>query len=195
MSEQLVFPGFPMPCAVTDRLFFAVVPPAVERARIMQRIELLRAEFGLTGRPLSPLCLHVSLHGLGDYWAGLPEALVAAAIRAGGKVSTPSFEVRFDTAMSFYRRQRTRAFVLRTPDHTAALSGLHRALGERMKTEGLGFWVASHFTPHMTLLYDARMVEEHMIEPLRWDVTELVLVHSLLGQRKHVHLAHWPLRG
>jgi len=194
MSEQLVFPVFPMPRAMTDRLFFAVVTPAAAQDGIMQRIRLLRAEFGLTGQPLSASCLHVSLHGLGDYWAGLPEVLVAAARRAGGAVSTPPFEVRFDRAMSFYRRKRTRAFVLRSGDDTAALSGLHRALGDCMKAEGLGFWVTSHFTPHMTLLYDARMVEEHVIESLRWDVTELVLVHSLLGQRKHVHLAHWPLR-
>ncbi|MDO8977713.1 MAG: 2'-5' RNA ligase family protein [Afipia sp.] len=194
MSEQLVFPGFPIPRAMTDRLFFAVLPPAVEQVRIMKRIQLLRAELGLTAQPVSASCLHISLHGLGDYWAGLPEALVETAMRAGGNVSTPPFEVRFDRAMSFYRRQRTRAFVLRTRGNTAALSGLHRALGDCMKAEGLGNQVASYFTPHMTLLYDTRMVEEHAIEPLRWDVTELVLVHSLLGQRKHVHLAHWPLR-
>ncbi|MBB5051408.1 2'-5' RNA ligase [Afipia massiliensis] len=194
MSEQLVFPGFPMPRAMTDRLFFAVVPPAVEQGRIMQRIQLLRAELGLTGQPLLASCLHISLHGLGDYWAGLPEALVEAAMRAGGNVSTPPFEISFERAMSFYRRQRTRAFVLRTRDDTAALSCLHRALGDCMKAQGLGNRVASHFTPHMTLLYDVRLVDEHVIEPLRWDVTELVLVHSLLGRRKHVHLAHWPLR-
>lgn len=170
MSEQLVFPGFPMPQAMTDRLFFAVVPPAVEQGRIVQRIQLLRAEFGLTGQPLSASCLHISLHGLGDYWAGLPEALVEAAMRAGGNVSTPPFEISFERAMSFYRRQRTRAFVLRTRDGTAALSGLDRALGDCMKAEGLGNRVASH----MTLLYDARMVDEHVIEPLRWDGKSVV---------------------
>lgn len=183
-----------MPQAMTDRLFFAVVPPAVAQGRIMQRIQLLRAEFRLTGQPLSASCLHISLHGLGDYWAGLPKAVVEAAMRAGGKVSAPPFEVSFERAMSFYRRQRTRAFVLRTRDGTAALSGLHRALGDCMKAEGLGNQITSHFTPHMTLLYDARLVDEHVIEPLRWDVTELILVHSLIGQRKHVHLAHWSLR-
>jgi len=195
MSEQLVFPGFPEVRPMIDRLFFAVVPPAVEQARIMQRIQLLRVEFGLTGQPLPKACLHISLHGLGDYCDGLPLRLVEAAVRAGGAVSITPFEVRFDRVMSFYRRKRTRAFVLRARDDTAALSGLHRALGESMTTEGLGFWVASHFTPHMTLLYDTFMVKECAIEPLRWDVTELVLVHSLLGHRRHVHLAHWPLRG
>lgn len=193
MPEQLVFPGFPMPQAMTDRLFFAVVPPAVEQGRIMRRIQLLRAEFGLTGQQLPASCLHISLHGLGDYWAGLPEALVEAAIRAGSNVSTPRFEVSFEQAMSFYRRQRTRAFVLRTRDDTAALSGLHRALGDCMKAQGLGNRVASHFTPHMTLLYDRRLVDEHTIESFGWTVTELVLVHSLLGRGKHIHLARWPL--
>jgi 2'-5' RNA ligase len=194
MPEQLVFPDFPMPRPMTDRLFFAVVPAAVEQARITQRIQLFRAEFGLTGQPLPASCLHISLHGLGDYGVGLPEALVAAAIRAGSNVSMPRFDVSFDRAMSFYRRQGTRAFVLRTRDGTAALSGLHRALGDCMTSEGLGNRVASHFTPHMTLLYDRRLVGEQTIESFGWTVTDFVLVHSLLGRRKHVHLARWPLR-
>lgn len=47
------------------------------------------------------------------------------------------------------------------------------------------------FEPHVTLLYDARGVEEHPIEPVFWTVTEFVLIHSMNG---HHCLARWPLR-
>ena len=55
--------------------------------------------------------------------------------------------------------------------------------------------VASQVTPHVTLLYDDVLVEERAVEPIRWTVREFVLVHSLLGQTRHVPLARWPLGG
>jgi len=50
--------------------------------------------------------------------------------------------------------------------------------------------VNTNFTPHVTLLYDPRSVEEHPIEPISWTVSEFVLIHSMQG---HAHLARWPL--
>jgi 2'-5' RNA ligase len=47
----------------------------------------------------------------------------------------------------------------------------------------------------MTLLYDSRVVRERPIEPIRIDVQDFVLVHSLVGRRRHIELARWPLRG
>jgi RNA 2',3'-cyclic 3'-phosphodiesterase len=49
------------------------------------------------------------------------------------------------------------------------------------------------YTPHMTLLYDSAGVAEHAIEPVSWRATEFRLVHSLLGQTKHISLGSWPL--
>jgi 2'-5' RNA ligase len=46
------------------------------------------------------------------------------------------------------------------------------------------------FTPHVTMLYAERRVEECPIEPIRWMVNEFVLIHSRNG---HTHLARWPL--
>jgi 2'-5' RNA ligase len=53
---------------------------------------------------------------------------------------------------------------------------------------------ARSFTPHMTLLYDARSVEARAIEPVAWTVREFVLVHSRWGRTQHILLGHWPLR-
>ncbi len=50
------------------------------------------------------------------------------------------------------------------------------------------------YTPHVTLLYDAACVDETTVEPVRWTAREFVLVHSLIGQGKHVTLGRWPLR-
>jgi hypothetical protein len=45
------------------------------------------------------------------------------------------------------------------------------------------------------LLYDSRVVRELRIEPILVDVRDFVLVHSMIGQQKHIELARWPLRG
>jgi 2'-5' RNA ligase len=47
----------------------------------------------------------------------------------------------------------------------------------------------------MTLLYDPRTIDPRAIDPVRWTLTEFVLVDSLRGETKHVQLARWPLRG
>lgn len=107
----------------------------------------------------------------------------------------PPFDVNFDRALSFTNKRRTRPFVLRASRGTVALSAFRCALGEAMTKAGLGRWVTRHFTPHMTLLYDRILVEEHEIETLNWTVTEFVLVHSFVGQGRHDHLARWPLQG
>lgn len=196
MPEQLVFPGFLAPPArePTDNLFLAFVPPAAKTSLIGELTRQFRRDHGLRGKPLAPCCLHVSLHGLGAY-NGLPPGLVDVVSAAVSVVSMPPFDVSFDRALSFYNRRGTRPFVLRAGGDIVALNAFHRALGDAMTKAGLGCRVSRHFTPHMTLLYDRQLVDEHQIETVSWTVTEFALVHSFVGQGRHDHLAHWPLRG
>ncbi|MNL66559.1 hypothetical protein D3C87_1910460 [compost metagenome] len=49
------------------------------------------------------------------------------------------------------------------------------------------------FTPHVTMLYDRRLVAEQGIEPVRWTVGGFTLIHSLLGRTEHIPLARWTL--
>lgn len=190
MSGQLDLFGPSPPCHA--RLFLGVVPKDSDGMRIFQLSNGWRAELGLTGRPTSPGCLHVSLYALGDY-AGIPQRLLDAVRQAGDAVRLHSFDVTFDRVMSFYRRDRTRAFVLRPSARIAALSEFHRALGESMTSAGLARWVTPHFTPHMTLLYDRRMIPEQPVEAVCWHVDGFVLIHSLVGRSQHKRLAQWKL--
>ena len=69
-----------------------------------------------------------------------------------------------------------------------------QALGLEMMNAGLGRWANLQYTPHVTLFYDDRCVAEQVVETIVWTAHEFVLVHSLIGQNRHVPLARWPLR-
>lgn len=195
MPEQLLLEGFEPPPALTDGLFFAVLPEAATAGRIAELAQRLRAEQGLRGRPLAAARFHATLHHLGNH-AGLPEGLADLACRAAEAVVAPPFEAIFHRAGSFLGRPRNRPFVLRgDEDGLAPLMALQRSLGTAMKHAGLGRWVVPHYTPHVTLLYDSRFVASLAVEPIRFTVREFVLVHSLLGRTQHLHVARWPLRG
>jgi 2'-5' RNA ligase len=191
MSEQLSLLGFE-PTPPTDRLFFAIFPDADAAARIAKLAERLRGKGGLKGKPLATERFHVTLHHLGDY-IRLPQDIVAAAREAAAAVTAPPFDVLFDYAVSFVGRPRNRPFVLRGGDGVAALMAFQQSLGLAMRKAGLGRWVDQRFTPHVTLLYDDRFVDEQRIEPIGWAVHEFVLVHSLLGRSEHIPLERWPL--
>jgi 2'-5' RNA ligase len=177
--------------SATDRLFFALFPNATTAARIYSLQQDLRVRHGLWGRPLAMDRLHVTLGHLGDY-NGLPQAIVAKARVAANEVKASPFEVTFDRAQTFAGRARNRPFVLRSKNGGASVEAFQRKLGAEMATCGLGRYVRP-YTPHMTLLYDTADVAEHAIDPVTWTVTEFRLVHSLLGQTRHITLGEWRL--
>lgn len=194
MAEQLSLDGIGVPPAPTDRLFFALLPDdyaATQADRFRQR---LAAERGLSGKQIRVEHLHVTLHHLGDH-AGVPTHLVEqAGAVAEGLAATP-FEAEFTAVTSFPRGGRTPALVLCGNGGLTALTSFQRSLGVAMIKGGLGAWVDKSFTPHMTLAYEPQVVERHDIRQIAWMVNELVLVHSLLGQTRHLVLGRWPLRG
>jgi len=191
MSEQLFLPGFDATLLPTDRLFFAIVPVPDAAATIARQAELLCDEYGMKGKRLAIGRLHVTLSRLGDY-LGLPQDIVVAAKAAAASVRVAPFDVAFDRAMSFRGRPRNRPFVLLGDDGDSALTVFQKALGTALEKVGLGR-ANSHYTPHVTLLYDNRFVSVRAIEPIGWTVREFVLVRSLLGRTRHVPLARWPL--
>lgn len=192
MFEQASLAGFDVECKRTDRLFFALVPDPDTAARIARLAHRLRREHGLKGRVIATERFHVTLHHLGDH-AGLPEDLIATARTAAASVAMPPFEVVFDRVGSFSRKLGNRPLVLRGDDGVVALKTFQQALGLAMTKAGLGRWAESQYTPHVTLLYDDRAVDEQIVETIVWTAREFILMHSLLGRTRHVPLARWPL--
>jgi RNA 2',3'-cyclic 3'-phosphodiesterase len=193
VPEQLYFSGFE-PQPPRDNLFFGLLSPADPAMEISNAADGLRRLYGLNGRLIEPERLHVSLHAIGLY-DGIPNHSVERAYEAGAMVSISPFPLVFDRVVSFDNKREKRPLVLRPGYDLASLFTLHYVLGEAMKRTGVGGYVTSRFTPHMTLLYDGRVVRERPIEPIRMDVQDFVLVHSLVGQSRYIELARWPLRG
>ena len=189
MTDQLLFPGMEAARPLTDSLFFAIVPGTLARASIGAVTQDLRNKHALTGKPLAER-LHVSLHGIGEY-PSFPDEIAARAIEAAASVAMAPFEVTFDRAMSFAGKAGQLPLVL-VGEATDGVAALQQALGGVLAKAGLA---ARRSTPHLTLLYDVRRVEEQPVAPIGWTVREFVLVHSLLGRGLYKSLGRWPLRG
>jgi RNA 2',3'-cyclic 3'-phosphodiesterase len=172
-----------------DGLFFSIFPDPAAAVRIANIAEHFRRVYGLKGEPLLTKRFHVTIHGVGNY-DGLPRSVVGKAIEAGASVTARPFDVMFDRVTSFAGSD---ALVLCGGDGVDGMVRFHGLLGMAMRNSGLD--ACQQFTPHVTLLYDGRRIEQQFIEPIRWTVREFVLVHSLRGMTKHIPLERWPLSG
>jgi 2'-5' RNA ligase len=192
MPDQLGFPGMDIETPAVDKLLLVISLDANTAEQALDLARRERREHGLTGQPLLASRLHVTLHHLGTY-AGLPRDVVAKALQAGAAVAMAPFDVLMDRVMS-YRNPGKPPLVL-CGGQVSALKTFQRALGLEMAKAGLGKWVDSSFTPHVTLLYDNKSVDEHAVDPIGWTVREFVLLHSVVGETLHIPLHSWPLRG
>jgi 2'-5' RNA ligase len=169
------------------RLFLATVPDAATAERIHRLANALKHAHRLNGKLIAPERLHISLFFLGD----MSERFVGAANEAAMQVRTEPFEVSFDRTASFRGRPGNRPFVLIGESGLRRLESFRRMLGAALTRSGLKRVANTNFTPHVTLLYDARSVDEHPIQPIFWTVTEFVLIRSMKGHACH---GRWPLR-
>ncbi len=171
----------------TDRLFFAVRPDPETAGEIAQRTGHWRAKHGLTGKPLKPEHLHVTLCHVGDATGTLSVELIEALAERAAAVAMPAFRVEFDRVMSF----RNGAFVLCGDESVIGLEVLQQRLSDALDASPRP---ARRFVPHVTLLRDSRHIAEQPIERIGWTAREVVLVHSLPGQTTHRDLVRMPLR-
>ena len=175
---------------IMGQLFLASKPGADAAVRIYRLAEVVKCARHFGGDLIVPHHLHITLFPLDDRRYSLQHTVLKAC-EAAQEVRMPPFEVWFDRIGSFRGRPDNHAFVLLGGDGLSGLRLLRQTLGEAMVRKGLRHLVNKEFTPHITLLYDRRKVEEQPIEPIAWTVGEFVLIHSLYG---HAHLARWPLR-
>jgi 2'-5' RNA ligase len=168
------------------RLFLAIIPDAETAARIHRLAGVLKRAHQFSGKLIEPARLHVSLF----FFGGLSEQDIRSACAAASDVQIAPFEVSFDRTASFRGKRGSRPFVLVGDNGLQQLVLFRRMLGEAMLLRGLRRVASTNFMPHVTLLYDARSVEEYPVEPIAWTVNEFVLIRSLRG---HECLARWPL--
>jgi 2'-5' RNA ligase len=173
-------------------LFFSVFPDPQTASQIALVARDLRCEFGLKGQPLLPARFHCSLYGFGN--PGIASQTVIAKLKeAASVVAAAPFKVSFNCVMSFSNPPANRPLVLVGDDGVVGLVRLHSSLCSAMREAGLRPRKDSSFTPHLTLLYDARQIDERPIKPIGWTVSEFVLVLSLIGKTRHVPLDRWQL--
>ncbi len=201
-SRQAVFPrgSFdppPVPAedlsGFRDRMFFGLHPPPAIAARIHRLAGDLRDGHALHCRLVRASCLHVTLLGMGyrEEWS---RTAIAALGTAAARVAMPPFRVAFDRAASF-NGEPERPLVLVGDDGVIGIEMLRQELVRALRNAGFARREEARFTPHLTLLYDRRKLEEQPIDEIGWSVRDFVLIHSLYGLSRHVPLGRWPLRG
>jgi 2'-5' RNA ligase len=131
--------------------------------------------------------LHVTLFSL----SGLPDRALDDACDAVAEVGAQPFGVSFDRTVSFRGRPGSRPFVLTGDAGLGSLKAFRCSLLANMMRRGLPLLARPNYTPHVTLLFDDRAVDENPVGPIRWTVGNVVLIHSMQG---HTHLAQWPLQ-
>ena len=100
---------------------------------------------------------------------------------------------QLQVVVRFNVRRAQNPFVLKSALGNEALHGFHAGLARELRQVGLARWTRGNFEPHVTLAYDRKVVPAEPVEPIAWRAREFVLVHSLLGQTRHVRLANWRL--
>ena len=102
-----------------------------------------------------------------------------------------SFPLALEWTQSFAHDGHYQPFVMCGEDGTRCLKHFRKALAEEMRR--VGFKVSPGFTPHVTLLWADRRVDEHPMLPVGWTATDFVLIESIRGRSRHTELGRWCL--
>ena len=178
-----------LPARVPVKLFFAIRPDSDAGAAIERLGSRLKTAHRLRGRAIARERLHNTLAAVHD--TGTISENIARAKAIGDRLRHRRFSVRFDCTGSFRGTGHGHPLVLRGEEGLELLSEFRDTLCARMRRAG--FDVAHGFTPHVTLLWADRCVEEYPIAPITWTVREFVLTASLQGHSRHIDVARWSL--
>jgi RNA 2',3'-cyclic 3'-phosphodiesterase len=177
-------------------LFIAILPRGEALEKIMALSGQQCTKHGLTGKLIGITRLHVSLVGFGDH-RGLPPTLVKLAEKVATRTAskTRPFDVSFTRVGSFRNSRRKKPFVLTNSNDNRGLEDLHFLFETELAAFGFSASNNAVFNPHLTLVYDEKVVPEEPIDAVEWNADEIVLVHSRLGESLHFHLGRWRLGG
>jgi len=177
------------------RLFFVLRPTIEATTEALEIAQVCRTAHSLTGPSRPRELLHVTLNGIGAY-RRLPQDIVFGAEQVAATVRASPFELVLDEVMSFRHPGEPQAFVICSRQENEMLLDLRRQIQEGLYEAGLPYNVGGHLTPHMTLLYDRKTVLPEKLErPVRWNIQEFLLIHSIYGKSEHNVVGRWPLLG
>lgn len=179
--------------AVVHRLFFALLPDSVTRARLVQAVQPIRAAHpALRARWVAPQRYHATLHFLGEH-PSLRQDVVAAAIAAADRLTAEPFDWVLNEAASFHASQPP--WILRGTEFPESLRMLWQGLRGALILAGQGRHVERQLTPHVTIAYgDGHALAPLAIEPLAWRVERLALLDSVGSTPDYHTLAEWSLQ-
>lgn len=170
-------------------IYFSIFLPLEFAQAIAAQVAVFGPPHGLTGKPLLPHRIHVTLHDLGNV-DEVPPDLLKLALAAGDAVAATAFDVTYDHAMRF---PSSGTYVLAgDASGTAELVAFRESLGAAMQVQGLK--VRKSYSPHMTVAYDRGTITKHAIDPVVWTAQEFILIKSHVGKGLYDVLGRWPLR-
>jgi len=193
--RQLTFPGLgDAPVRESHNLFFALWPSDSVRVAIEAAAGRLRQEHQPAGRWIARHRYHMTLHYLGNHDA-VPQPLADFACAAGGRVRAAAFDVPLDTAASFSNNKQI-PWWLGCHETPPDLRALWRAIRKEFGETGQRALRNAALIPHVTILRDAVVpLPPTPIPPIRWPVSEFVLIDSVLGSTPSYQLlGRWPLK-
>lgn len=168
--------------AICHRFFFGLVPGLRERTAMGLHRD------GLVGvkDPVVNARLHLTLAITDDY-RDYPTDLEAELRAIGAGIAGDPVVVMLDQIVASGE-----LVALRPSRSSTAVRALQAPLQKamshvRLLREG---WA---FNPHVTLAYRKGAPFSRRVSPIGWESRDVVLVHSVVGQNRHEHLARWPL--
>ena len=171
-------------------LFFAILPPPDLWPVIGGLGDRLRRAHALDGHPIGLDRLHITLAPVFHGSLGLND-IVRRAIAVGDAAIGPAFPARLDKTVSFGTSRR-KPFVLSAGEGLADLAAFQAELCKRLVLAG--FDVRGGFTPHMTLVWaDRHVEEEYPIAPISWEVQDFALICSYQGLSRYEVIRRWRL--
>jgi 2'-5' RNA ligase len=189
-------PTLPIHRKLTEGInyFFAVLPDDEARAGIACAAERFLKAHRISGSPVAAERFHLTLAPMGKP-ERLRQPMEAALLAAGAGVRAAGFDVSLDSAMRFSARDSRFPFVLCADANTtdAALK-VRKAIAVEQLRSGLRMPGVSSFLPHVTLLYGHAVdAIQESIPPVRWTVSDFVLIRSFFGQSTHEVIGRWRL--
>lgn len=174
----------------SQRLFFALWPGEAIRHAVADAVRDVRAVLDPQGRAIDAARYHMTLQYLGGF-RRVPDSLLEQACRAGSDLQVPGFDMTLDCLGSFDNRQIVWWLGCRMPP--AALLALWDALGRALSRHG-NWRQPAAFSPHVTIVRNARSPVVGITAPIAWPVRDVVLLRSGQPGGGYDVIGQWPLQ-